>query len=90
MSEYRSLGMRMSPYADITQIRFTGLISASDTRLKHPGICPMQYLIYCKTGTFQNMPAENPLKPSHHLHICKMTLTLLYKVIGQNKPRKEA
>ncbi len=90
MSEYRSLGMRMSPYADITQIRFTGLISASDTRLKHPGICPMRYLIYCKTGTIQNMPAENPLKPSHHLHIRKMTLTLLYKVIGQNKPRKEA
>lgn len=43
MSEYRSLGMRMSPYADITQIRFTGLISAADIRPKHPGIHSMRY-----------------------------------------------
>ena len=42
MSEYRSLGMRMSPYADITQIRFTGLISAADIRPQHPGIGPMR------------------------------------------------
>ena len=45
MSVYRWIGMRMSPYADITQIRFTGLISASDNRRKHPGIHVNAYII---------------------------------------------
>lgn len=82
MSEYRSLGMRMSPYADITQIRFTGLISAADIRPKHPGIRVNAIIIYHFTGIIQNKThLENSIIVRHHLHIRQDVLTLIDKAV---------
>ena len=81
MSEYRSLGMRMSPYADITQIRFTGLISAADIRPQHPGIRVNAIIIYHLRGIIQNKAhLENSIIVRRHLHIRQDMLTLIGKV----------
>ena len=82
MSEYRSLGMRMSPYADITQIRFTGLFSAADIRPKHPGIRVNEIIIYHFTGIIQNKThLENSIIVRRHLHIRQDVLTLIDKAV---------